>query len=473
MIRGYGGGQITLAKTGAMKTRKIDYIDGEINKFYDTSTSSLVRYIEQSTKAINAKKFFGKELEVSPDGIKTMLVEDSVGAYTAKFLAEGEISPIQEIELRQILTAYFAPQGTTGFGTLFKNFTYLDVMGSPLNAITQIGDLAFPLYKSGIIKTAEGFIKSVSGKTILKKEDIGINQIALEFSGKSKLAGAVSDVFKLTGLTKIDSIGKNTLINSVLLKMIRQAINGDKALYNKLSEVFNENEVDEVINDLQNDVVTENIKYLAFNILLDFQPVALSEVPEGYLSSGNGRIFYTLKTWTIKMFDVYRNEAFAKINSSDKATKIQGIKNMIRLSMALMLMNATADTIKDLIMGRKISLNDLVINNIAKLFGLSKYSLDLSTREGIGSTLLDTILPPTQLIDNSYKDFTDSIKANELDIQNLKTWKSTPIVGKLYYWWFGAGAKYKESQIKKTSNSELKKIWGSGTKTKTLDDIWK
>lgn len=449
MIRGYSAGQITLAKTGAMKTRKIDIVDQELNQFYSDSRSSILRYIEQATEAVNAKKFFGKELEMTIDGVKKLRVEDSVGAYTTKLLAEGKITPSQELELRSILTARFAPKSTTGFGTIFKNLTYIDVMGSPLNAITQIGDLAFPLYKAGFFRTIKGIGKSIMGKSPIKKEDIGIEQIAQEFSEQSKLATAVGMVFKAIGLTKMDSIGKQTLIDAVISKMRSQAKSKDQntqaQLRAELENVFDKQDVSEVIQDLKSGNITENVKYLAFNKLLDFQPVALSEVPEKYLSSGNGRIFYTLKTWTIKMFDVYRNEAFQDISSGNKQQVIKGLQNLIRLSMCLVLMNATADTIKDLLLGRKIELNDLVIDNIAKLFGLSKYQLDLSSKEGIGSTLISTILPPTQLVDSAYKDINKSIKANELDIQNLATWKSVPIVGKLYYWWFGKGAEYKKS----------------------------
>ncbi len=459
MIRGYSAGQITLAKTGAMKARKIDIIDQELNQFYSDSRSSILRYIEQATEAVNAKKFFGKELEMTIDGVKKLRVEDSVGAYTTKLLAEGKITPSQELELRRILTARFAPKSTTGFGTIFKNLTYIDVMGSPLNAITQIGDLAFPLYKAGFFRTLKGISKSIMGKSQIKKEDIGIDQIAQEFSERSKLATAVGMVFKAVGLTKIDSIGKQTLIDAVISKMRSQAKSKDQntqaQLRAELEKVFDKQDVSEVIQDLKSGNITENIKYLAFNKLLDFQPVALSEVPEKYLSGGNGRIFYTLKTWTIKMFDVYRNEAFQDISSGNKQQVIKGFQNLIRLSMCLVLMNATADVIKDLILGRKIELNDLVIDNIAKLFGLSKYQLDLSTKEGIGSTLISTILPPTQLVDSAYKDISKSIKANELDIQNLATWKSVPLVGKLYYWWFGKGAEYKESTKPKGLDLDL------------------
>ena len=209
------------------------------------------------------------------------------------------------------------------------------------------------------------------------------------------------------------------------LNIKSQAKKNSPELRIELEEIFGD-KTDEVINDLADGNTTENVKYLLFSKLLDFQPVALSEVPEKYLSGGNGRILYALKTWTIKMFDVYRNEAFSKMASGNKQQRIEGIRNLIRLSMTLVLMNATADTIKDLIMGRKITLNDLIIDNIAKLFGLSKYQLDLSTQQGIGSTLLKTVLPPTQLIDNSYKDIVKSIKAKELDIKSLKSWSSVP-----------------------------------------------
>jgi len=137
----------------------------------------------------------------------------------------------------------------------------------------------------------------------------------------------------------------------------------------------------------------------------------------------------------------------------------------------LVLMNATADTIKDLMLGRKIKLSDLVVDNIAKLFGLSKYSLDLAEKEGIGSMLLKTILPPTQLIDSAYKDITKSIETNELKVKDLGVWKSVPVVGKLYYWWFGKGAEYKAKD--KPSNPELDKIFKTGSKEKSLEDIFK
>jgi len=44
-----------------------------------------------------------------------------------------------------------------------------------------------------------------------------------------------------------------------------------------------------MIKDLQEGRITENVKYYAFNKLADCQPIALSEMPLKYLTSGNGR----------------------------------------------------------------------------------------------------------------------------------------------------------------------------------------
>ena len=51
--------------------------------------------------------------------------------------------------------------------------------------------------------------------------------------------------------------------------------------------------------------ITDNTKLVLFNKLLDFQPVAKSEMPQVYLENPNGRIFYMLKSFTLKQFDIF------------------------------------------------------------------------------------------------------------------------------------------------------------------------
>ena len=60
---------------------------------------------------------------------------------------------------------------------------------------------------------------------------------------------------------------------------------------------------------------------LLYSRLLDFQPVALSEMPEYYLKAGNGRVFYMLKTYTLKQMDVFRKEVWHTMKNGDCPAK--------------------------------------------------------------------------------------------------------------------------------------------------------
>lgn len=438
LIRGYGS-KITLSETGAMKARRIDLVDAELNQFYNDSVGSLLSYITNTNDAIEARKFFGKSIKTAKKAEEFGNIEDSIGKYVLDLLVEGKIKPSQEKELSKILKARFNEVGTTGFTQTYKNLAYIDTMGSPISAITQIGDLSFSLYKAGPLETAKAYGRALVGKSKITREDIGIDKIAAEFSDSTKTAKAVDMVFRAVGLTKLDTLGKETVINATMSRLAKQAAKPTDEFYAKLSTVFGDDPavLDMVTNDLKNGRVTEDTKLLAFNELLEVQPVALSEMPEMYLRGGNGRIFYMLKTYTIKLFDIYRNEVFSQM----KTNPVKALKNLVALSAALTVMNVTADEIKDLVLNRETKMSDRVVDNILKLAGFSKYTIYKAREEGIGSAVARTVLPPFKLIDSAYKDIT---RQNEVD--QLETIESIPIGGKLYYWWFGKGATKSEKK---------------------------
>ena len=440
LIRGYNRDAIALSETGNMKSRVIANIGAELNQYYMESNAALVKYIEKTNEAIESRKFFGKgRFNRDAD------INDSIGSYVLNLMADGKITAEQEIIVTDILRARFNARGTSGFWNVYKNLSYIDTMGSPTSAITQVGDLAWALYKGGIIRTAKGLYKAVRGKTQIKKEDVGIDNIAAEFDNPSKSSKAVNNVFKLVGLEKMDRIGKETLIESVITKYQSWAKNDNKKLNGILDPIFGK-EAEAVKADLVSGDITENVKLLAFNELLDMQPVALSEMPEMYLKGGNGRIFYMLKTFTLKQFDVYRNEVFQKIKNPK--TRVEGITNMVKLLSFFVIMNATADEIKDWLLGRKTSLKDRTVDNVLRAVGFSKYLTWKARTEGIGSAMARQILPPFKFIDSVYKDIANGVENGSEIAQSI------PLGGKLYYWWFGKG-QYKDSKKNKEGNGLL------------------
>lgn len=419
MIRGFGKEKIPVNKPSNVKERKIVQLTPEMNAFYKDSGMSLVEYIKAMNDNIESRVFFGKEKNL----------ENSIGNYVARLVEDKIISLVDEESVRQILKSYFDKRGTHGIVTGFKNFSYIASMGSPTSAITQIGDLAFSLYKNGYFGTVKAALK----KDKITKQDIGLDLIAEEFTDPSRSSKAVTAVFKTIGLDAMDAFGKEVLINSALDRLSKLALSGDKELTSTLHRVFKD-KAPQVIDDLKNQVPTDDVKYILFSELANFQPIALTEMPEYYVRGGNMRIFYMLKSYTIKQIDVFHNEIFREKDPAKKANKA------LRLALALMLTGATADTLKDIILGRKTKIEDLVVDNILKLVGFSKWQLYKTRQDGMFSTLLQSILPPVPFLDDIYKDamkYTN--KKKKPKIEDLRIWQRIPIVGKFYYWWFGGG----------------------------------
>ena len=194
----------------------------------------------------------------------------------------------------------------------------------------------------------------------------------------------------------MDTIGKESFLNGAFERFVAEAKKDPKALERKLEQTFEEDAA-LVVDDLQNELITENVKLLVYSDLLNFQPAAMSEMPEQYLLAGNGRLFYMLKTYTLKQFDVFRREGYNAIRSGTKTEKIDAIRKVAYLAMLLVLANGAADELKDWLLGRKTDLSDRVTDNVLRLFGVSKYMTWKARTEGYGSAIVRQILPPSSL----------------------------------------------------------------------------
>ena len=428
-------------KTSHIKRRNERIVvDENINKFYQDSPSTLLNYIDSMNELITVSELFGKGKK------KT----DSIGKYVAQLVNEGKITPAQQEEVLELFRARFGHKGSGKWTARIKNIGYGMTMGSPTSAITQIGDLAWSLYKGGMMHTGTEFIKAVQaefGKDTgqITPEDLGTERIAQELETTTGTATVLNGIFKATGLSAMDRIGKTTLANASIKKYQDRAKANDPKLEAELREVYGD-EATQLIKDLKSGKRTENVEMLAFNTLLDFQPVALSEMPVHYLNSPNGRILYQLKTFTIKQYDVFRNQAFDKIRKGEVK---EGLQNLAHLALTFGLANAGADAIKDLLMGRKIHLDDYVATGLWRLMGVSRYHVWKTKDRGIGTGLLNVFTPAQfGIADQLQLDILElaGITRKEGEtagdvLKDMRSWTFVPVVGKTGYWWWGGGNK--------------------------------
>ena len=452
-LRGYNDS--IKATSSFAKNRKVFEVNPETNAYYKDSSQALADYITSMNKAIQTRKFFGKDVKN---------IDESIGAYTKELTDNDLISAENEVEVKEILTSLFNQKGTSGIVSEAKNFIYIETMANPMSAVTQIGDFAWSLYENGIFNTIAGVGKSVFSKNKIKKEDLGITRIAQEFESESKTSKLLTRLFKVVGLEKIDTLGKETFINANFKKLQNQAKNmknnpkSKEAVdfYTKLKNIFGDSFYD-VAEDLTNNKLSDNVKYLLFNEISNYQPISLAEMPQNYLTSGNGRIFYQLKTYSIKQLDVFRNECFRQFRSNPK----QAVQNLVKLTFYVVALGMTADKAKGFLMGREFDFEDSMLDNILRLALFSRYQLDQSNRNGIGKTVLSSIIPPSTALDDLYKDVKDKeFYSGEKHLYEARSIKSIPVAGKLYYWWFGGGKKYKNTEIK----AKYKKLYKEGKK---------
>jgi hypothetical protein len=427
-LRGIDSKDLNKPLSGNVKDRIIDVITPEMNKYYKPSMQALISYIDGMNQSIESRRFWGFEHES---------INDSIGSMVSYLVDTGLIQPEQDAEVQEILKARFKAKGVTNkYLKKQKNLSYIYLMGGINSAITQIEDISVAIYKAGFWNTATSvFSKNRKG---LSREELGLERIGQEFVESSTSSKAVSTVFKMTGLDKIDAFGKNTLINATFNKFQEMANKNEDALRARLEPIL-EQETKQTIQDIKKGEISENVKLLMFNELADMQPISLSEMPEYYLTSGNGRVFYMLKTFALKRIDIFRNECFDKIKQGNVK---EGIQNLFRLSILMILCGMSKDAIINMLYGRDMDLPESFINNLLGLTGfLSKYSLYQLRDEGVGGFVSSVAIPPvfsiwSDLGRDIYKSlFTKKGK----DISDYEVWKGLPLIGRFYYWWLGGG----------------------------------
>ena len=467
LIRGFGG-RLGIQRPANLKEREIEYLDSELNEFYYDSNTSLHKYIVQMNEAIETKRFFGKSM--GPEDPNIQVDNNVVGEYVDTLLEQGVIKSTQQDELINLLRLRFAQGPMDPRMAKMRNTAYLFTMGQLSSAVTQIGDMAWSIYNAGLPQTTKALGKSIIGKSSLTRKDIGIEKIAQEFTETDKAHKVLDKVFTLTGLKYIDSLGKESLINSTLAQYQKQARKGkfSSKLQERLNEAFDKKELPKVIADLKSGEVTDDIKYLAHYTLSDFQPVSLTEMPEFYLKAPNGRVMYMLKTYTIKQFDVVRNEAFKKMNEGKTVKeKAEGVRRLIYLASVLMLTGMSADKIKNYMYGREQEFDEMVGDNLLRLVGFQKYLLWHFRRyKNVAWTTVKAIIPPIGVFNPVVEGFVRDLdkyqrtkkKGEEFKIPgDTESVKNIPIVGRLYYNYFGNGEKFHAKRKEKEQKKSKKK----------------
>jgi hypothetical protein len=457
--RGTGRGGPAVAKQ-----RKIEELDDVLDQYYYSAPESLQMYITRAVRETEKRKFFGSHA-INKEGTTIVDADASVASYIAQRAKEG-MDTDQLDTLNAMLKARFqlGEQASNAFISGVKNFQYATLLGQFDAALTQLGDLGSSIYLNGLINT----LKAVAGKRTVTVEDMGlINQVAAEMSSINGTGNALEFIFKWSGFNGIDRLGKETLMNAALNKWSKVAKKNPEAAAKRFRTTHGD-ETAALIDDLANDRMTDNVKLMLWNELSDVQPISLSEMPAYYLNSPDGRIFYALKTFTLKQLDLIRRDMFDKFRSGGPKEKIEATTNLLRYSLAMGLSGATVQQAKDFLTKGELdpeSFPDDVYETLASLLFWGKYSRERYLEQGnIGSFVIEQVVsvPAQDLADKAGRGVLGMIQEDEKGEKAVaNAVKQIPIIGKASYYWLFGGAErrleYEEKQKAKEKREELKK----------------
>jgi hypothetical protein len=438
---------------GNFKGRKTDVVSVDADQFYADSIQALIGYIESTNNAIEKRRFFGKFAVSMKDvtGVEgvsnTLALDASIGGLVNGLIEEGMLSRESQDEVISILEARFNQGIANEFIKNFKSLAYLTSMGQVTSAITQFGDLAFSMYENGVFNTLVAAGEAFTRDSKITRGSLGIENVAEEFKDTTKMAKLVQGVFKATGLHYIDMVGKETLVNAKFKSMQQEVQNNklSRKTQQLLDTSFTPEQAAQVLTDLKAGKQTPDTLFAVYSVLSDYQPISLSEYPEAYLRHPNGRIFYMLKTFTLKQIEAFRREGLDLIVKGSPAQKMEGMGRLMKLAGLFYLINIPVDWIKDFIMGRDPQMDDLMVDNLFKLMGFSRWHVwNFRYRQNPLETAALLVLPAAPFIQYPFMDMQDAIKqiskGEDIEPGQFNTWRILPIVGSPIYWHFGGGA---------------------------------
>lgn len=374
------------------------------------------------------------------------------------------MAPEQLDEVTSIMKSYTEQKGTHGWLDTYKKLELIDTLGSPFSAVTQLKDIGFSGYANGLWNT----LTSMGGKNRISKEDIGINadRVSAEIS-QDNVGGFLNKLLDYTGFKALDGWGKSTFITAQA-KRLRNSASARKRIDGMFSKQTAEKVKQEFADYTPGKELSADAKFALYSKLLDFQPVDMSEMPQKYLDSGNGRIFYLLKTFSIKQLDIIRNESFSRMASKDPKVKAEGVKNLIHLGLILGISGAGIDQLKDWIKAdgdetKMKTFKDSVIDNLLQMVFLSRYTL---SNYDSPTAIIGQMLPAHKLPSAMARD-ADSLKSGTINEKGFKSVKSIPVIGELYSAGYGYDA-HRRDTLQSRSHKAALKMKNNSPRTKAI-----
>lgn len=424
------------------KARLIEDISEDMAPFYGSIDERVARDARNT-----AMKIAQNRTGIDGTGVNGY---ESINTKISKLVDDGKITIQQGEEARRLWRV--AEEGANrlvGPGTrLIRSVQHVTSIANIFSTISQVGDWLHTLTKFGAFDTLN------LGRANLPKislEDINIEALGHEFSwmaqagkqGKLETAARIAQKgldkvlrSRFTGFRFFDAAFKANRSNAAFRSAHRMLKKGkDSKAYKEWEAEWKpkfEGDFPHLVDAIKRgDVSDPNVRLYLFSEMSGYHPVSPATMPELYLDLSFGRLFYTLKSYSLTALNITRRDVTRKLASGDKKQMVQGMRDAIRLAVV----GGGAGTIyafKDWLLGRDSTWGENLSNAYLERLGSSRYitnKLTSGNKLFVRQGLMEPFVPAKSF------DLVDMVVTpSKYDwIHNV------PVFGKLYSNWMPRG----------------------------------
>lgn len=453
------GGRIAKS-VGSAKKRRIEAVEDDMLQFYDDPITSIDLHIKDVSAAIARRKFFGKSMKESDNGLEK--ITDSIGDLLAK---SDDLKPgsTASEEVKSILQSRFGGGEDGGSRSLSNARSLVSgiTLGNPISGALQLTDIGVTAWVKGLGNTLRGLprasLETLKGTLGLESSKINADtmgwmmEMAQELSTAGRASNAVrrgSDaLMRYGGFKAFDRFGKNVTIQASLQKGMRQlrSAKGTKKFLDEWSGSYSGEDMQKLMGDMKAGRITDIVKQHIFSEVTETQPISRSQMPQKYLDAPNGRVFYQFKTWGLKQLEVARNRVLKNVFSLSPKKQAQGAKEMALMFAYIGSAGVSVKELQGWMLGR-----DSIVSNADELTDeafwavmgnmlFSRYGVqNLTERGDVKGMATNYIVPPALVIPGEIA-VNGALGLMGGDEEAVKTLKSTGL-GRMFHNWFGGGA---------------------------------
>lgn len=468
-------------KVSSLLRRQVFQYDVEMMKYYKDPFDTLANYFESAYRTSMMRTLIGR-VKYNEDGDAIYSARQNpvdvtegtnlVGQYLFEYQNNNKLNDTQVEALNRFdkAIASLAKRNKDLDPNIFNTIRQLNsltMLGSPINALNQFGDLYLVATAYGFANMVDGIFKAISGQGIdVRDVNVQSSNEAYRPADEGAINKATKWVYKHTFFEQIDVMVKNATLNAAA-SWFKETLNGDpnsseyKMVMHYLDMCYPPSAYMQVAPELGEKGVAEaksyregvreqlidnlkagnfndpDVKFVLWYMLSKTQPQTALSVPANYNAMGPlGKLCYQFTPVSLRQLEFLSDYYKAQWKISQKPEIALKIGKMLLFMLAI---GVPKEALADILRGRKPDLGRTAAFTPLQPLMINEYLVATIEKEGLFSGLTQLAGPSFGAVDNISKDL---IRAVQLKSYKGHTFKSVPIFGTFAYNWLFGGADY-------------------------------